>query len=92
MICNRDRNRKEFSLNQTEDYSLGHNLSVTLRSCAGEAWFSSQFCVFSEQRTIKQKHAGVHSFKISKGISMYRVNQQDLGIWEGKLIFKGILA
>uniref|UniRef100_A0A8C6DM87 DUF4939 domain-containing protein n=1 Tax=Moschus moschiferus TaxID=68415 RepID=A0A8C6DM87_MOSMO len=24
-------------------------------------------------------------------ISTYRVNQQDLGIWEGKLIFKGIL-
>ena len=30
--------------------------------------FSSQFCIFSEQRTIKQKHAGVRSFKISKGI------------------------
>ena len=67
-ICNRNRNREEFSLNQTKDYSLGKNLSVTLRSCAGEAWISSQLCIFSEQRTIKQQHAGVHSFKISKGI------------------------
>lgn len=71
MICNRNKNRKEFYLNQTEGYSLGNNLSVTLRSCAGEAWFSSQFYIFSEQRTIKQQHAGVHSFKISKGIDSH---------------------
>ena len=37
---------------------------ITLRSCSGEAWFSAQFYILSEQRTSNRSQ--IHSFKVSK--------------------------
>ena len=37
---------------------------ITLKNFYGEAWFSTQFCVFSEQRTSNKSR--IHSFKLKK--------------------------
>lgn len=49
-----------------------------------------QFNILSEQQTSNVTR--VHFFKFSKQISRYTASQHDLGVWEGNLIFEGILA
>ena len=38
---------------------------ITLKNCSGEAWFSIQFYILSEQR-ISNKSSGIHSFNLKK--------------------------
>ena len=62
-----NKNRKEFYLNQTEDYNLGNNLSVMLRSCAGEAWFHHSFISFQNKEPSNRNMQGYIPSRFQKG-------------------------
>ena len=51
---------------------------ITLGKCSGEAWFSVQFYISSEQRTLNMP--GMHSFKVSKNTDQH-IHSESLWLW-----------
>ena len=67
------RNRKSFIWAKLRAIAQKMASQMILRNCSGDAWFSAQFYILSEQRTSSK--SGIHSFRFSRiQIGRYTVN------------------
>ena len=79
------RNRKEFYVSQTEDYSPEDGLSDNSEELLqGSKVFSTVFCLLRTKKIEQVRDIYLQGCKKSQ-VSTYTVSHYDLGTWEGSL-------
>ena len=76
-------------MSQTEDYSPGDDLSVVLRNCSGG---SLVFNTGLYQNKHQTGQGCIPARFQKRQINMYAESIYDPGVWERKLLFKGVLT